>query len=165
MAVTTEKSAEYSNLSAVPPSNNPVYSWHGRLRVAYFKHVQGAAAGDINSTAELVKLPQGSVRIIGHLSKIYFKGNTVATTMDIGTRAYKDLDGVAVAESAQRFVSAFAVGAGTVNTDLTESQADAGTFANLVLQSQDGVTVFAKIAGAVWAAGATTEGVIVYVLD
>ncbi len=165
MAVTNEKSVQISNTTAFPPVKNPAYNWRGRVRFLYFKHVQGAAAGDINSTADLVVLPQGSVRVIAHLSKVYFKGNTALTTMDIGTRAYKDLAGVTVAESAQRFVSAFAVGAGTVNTDLSESQADAGTFPDHVLPNQNGVTVFAKVAGAVWAIGATTEGVIAYVLD
>jgi hypothetical protein len=125
MAVTNEKSAEFSNMSAFPPSNNPVHSWHGRMRIAYFKFTQGAAAGDANSTAELVRLPQGSVRVIGHLSKIAFSAFGAARTLDIGTRAYKDLDGVAVAEAAQAFASAVDVSAAG-SLSLEESAA-AGT--------------------------------------
>lgn len=165
MAITNEKSAELTLVTGTPASMVEVFKWHGRLRVATFKHTQGAAAGDIGSTADLVKLPAGSVRVIGALSKIYFRGNTALTTMDVGTRAFKKLDGTTNAELATAYVSAFAVGAGTVNTPLDEAVANAGTFHDTVHQSQDGVTIFAKVAGAVWAVGAVTEGFIVYVLD
>lgn len=163
MAVTTEKSAEFGSLSAFPPSNVEVHKWKGRLRIAYFKFTQGAAAGDANSTAELVRLPQGSVRVLGHLSRVSFAAFGAARTLDIGHRAYKDLNGAAVAEAAQKFVSAADVStAGSVNLD---ESAAAGTHQSVLLQNQGGVDIFAKVAGGTIPAGTVVEGTIVYVLD
>lgn len=164
MAVTNEYSAEFqAAVNATPTQRVDVNKWGGKLRARYFKHTQGAAAGDINSTAELVRLPAGKVRIIGHLSRIEFSAFGAARTLDVGNRAYTKQDGTTQAESAAFYASAVDVAAAG-NLILNEAQA-AGTHANLLVESKTGFDIFAKVAGGTWPAGAVTEGTIVYVLD
>jgi hypothetical protein len=160
MAVTTQVSDQITAIDSVPPEAVPVYSWHGRLRVAYFKHTQ-SGVGDANSTVELVKLPQGSVRVLGALSKIYFSAFGAARTLDLGFAEYQDLDGVDVAADEDFFASAVDVSAaGSAAFDEAGSAARAP-----VLQSQSGVTVMAKCEAATWPDGAVIEGYVVYVVD
>ena len=61
MAVTTEKSTEYTNATATPVVNNNTTEQHGRVRIAFFTHTQ-SGAGDATSSVALCKLPPGRVR-------------------------------------------------------------------------------------------------------
>lgn len=164
MAVTNEKSAEFTDHSASPAKNIPVHKWGGRLRARYFKFTQGAAAGDINSTAELVRMPAGNVRILGQLSHVYFSDMGTGTTMDIGHRAYTKQDGTTQAESEAFFASAVDVAAAAGSTTLAEAAA-AGVAAMPLITSRDGFDIFAKIEGSTIAAGSVIEGVVVYIVD
>jgi len=40
MAVTTQKSTEYTNATATPVTLNEANVYHGRVRIAYFTHDQ-----------------------------------------------------------------------------------------------------------------------------
>ena len=96
MAVTTQKSAEYTIETATPLVKSNTVDKHGKLRTLYFTHDQDGA-GDANSTVTLGKLPAGKVKILGGLSRFYCNWVTSSQTMDIGWKAYTDLDGDAVA--------------------------------------------------------------------
>jgi hypothetical protein len=161
MAVTAEKSAQFTDYSASPPKMIPASTWHGRVRASYFKFTQGVAAGDINSTADLVHLPAGRVRVLGQPSIVYFDAFGVARTLDVGYRAHKDINGAAVVEDEDAFISAADVsGAGSARFDEAGAAARA-----LVLESQSGVDIFAKVEGGTIPAGTVLEGYVVYELD
>lgn len=164
MAVTAEYSAEF-NLTqiAVPQQMVDVNKWHGRVRSRYFKFTQGAAAGDANSTAELVRMPAGRVRVLGWLSSIAFAAFGAARTLDVGNRAYTKVDDTTQAEAAQFYASAVDVSAAG-SLLLSESTA-AGTHTNLLVESKGGFTIFAKVAGGTIPAGTIVEGTILYVVD
>lgn len=164
MAVTAEKSAEFTNYSAALPVNIPVHKWGGRLRARNFKFTQGAAAGDVNSTAELVRMPGGNVRILGSLSRVYVSDQAAATTMDIGYRAYVGIDGVTVVEDEAAFASAVDVGTAATSTTLAEAKA-AGVSGDVLISSRNGFDIFAKFEGDVIAAASVVEGTIIYVVD
>ena len=60
MAVTTQKSTEYTNATATPVVKNSTTEEHGKLRTMFFTHDQDGA-GEANSTVSIVKLPAGRV--------------------------------------------------------------------------------------------------------
>lgn len=164
MAVTNEKSTQ---VTAVDDTEPPVYpeanEWHGRLRVARFTFTQGAAAGDATSTATLVKLPNGAVRILGHLSRVSFSAFGSSRTLDIGYAAHRDRSGTAVVADADAFASAVDVSsAGT--TTLAEALA-AATDGTTLITSQQGFYVNATVAGGTIPAAATINGYVVYVAE
>jgi hypothetical protein len=164
MAVTTEKSTQ---VTAVDDTEPPVYpeanEWHGRLRVARFTFTQGAAAGDATSTATLVKLPGGAVRILGHLSRIAFSAFGASRTLNIGYTANRDKAGAAVAADPDAFASSVDVSsAGT--TTLAEALATT-TDGTTLITSQAGFYIDCVVAGGTIPAAATINGYVVYVAE
>lgn len=103
MAVTTEKSTEVTNSTATPIVLNAVDVWHGRVRDFIFNFTQGAAAGDANSTMDLVEVPPGS-RILSGLSVIKHSAFGTARTLDVGFTAYTDGLNAAVAAVVDKFL-------------------------------------------------------------
>ena len=89
MAVTTQKSTEYTNATATPIVKADTTGDKGKLRTLAFTHDQDGV-GDANSTVTLGKLPAGKVKIIGGLSRFYCNWVTGSQTMDIGWEAYTD---------------------------------------------------------------------------
>ena len=67
MAVTTQKSTEYTNRTATPVTNNKTTEEHGKLRIMFFTHDQDGA-GDASSSVALGELPAGRVRVLLALS-------------------------------------------------------------------------------------------------
>ena len=63
MAVTTQKSTEYTNATATPPSFVQPTEAQGRVRVLFFTHDQDGA-GDATSSVALGKIPGGRVRVL-----------------------------------------------------------------------------------------------------
>lgn len=161
MAVTNERSDQFDLLDAVPPSNIHVTDWRGKLRFEFFTHTQ-VATGDANSTVELVKLPAGKVRVFKTLSVISVSALGAARTMDVGYRAHTKVDGTAVAEVEDAFISALDVSAATNNTAFTEA---AATTPTLALESREGITIFAKVEAAAIDPGETFTGVVFYAID
>ena len=91
MAVTTQKSSEYTNVTAVPAVNVGPSEHHGRVRQMFFTHAQ-AGAGDATSSVALGKLPGGKVRLLASQSKAYVNWTTASATLDLGWDAYTDSD-------------------------------------------------------------------------
>ena len=92
MAVTTQKSTEYTNRTATPVTNNKTTEEHGKLRIMFFTHDQDGA-GDASSSVALGELPAGRVRVLLALSRAYVNWTTSSATLDLGWDAYTDQDG------------------------------------------------------------------------
>ena len=67
MAVTVQKSTEYTNVTATPPVNNNTTEQHGVVRIAFFTHDQDGT-GDTGSSVALARLPAGRVRLLTSMS-------------------------------------------------------------------------------------------------
>ena len=161
MGVTATDSVAIANSKASPKVLNFSSDDGGKIRIAYIDVTQGAAAGDATSTVELCTLPRGRVRILGPLSRLRCSVFGSSRVLDIGTRAYKTIDGADVAESANALdndldVSAAAdVGIGSALT-LAKS---------IVWTSREGITLFGTIAGGTIPAGATLTGWVAFTKD
>ena len=163
MAVTTQLSAEYTIQTTTPIVNSNTVDKHGKLRTLFFSHDQDGA-GDANSTVTLGKLPAGKVKIIGGLSRFYCNWVTSSQTMDIGWKAYTDLNGDAVALDVDGMVDNLDVN--TVGYFDMESNTAAGKLkgGNYTFESRDGVIIKA-LAIAALVDGDDLCGYITYVID
>ena len=163
MAVTTQLSAEYTIQTTTPIVNSNTVDKHGKLRTLFFSHDQDGA-GDANSTVTLGKLPAGKVKILGGLSRFYCNWVTSTQTMDIGWKAYTDLDGDAVALDVDGMVDGLDVDA--VGYFDMEGNTAAGKLkgGNYTFESRDGVEITA-LAIAALADGDDLCGYITYVID
>ena len=163
MAVTTQKSTEYTNATATPVVNNTTAEQHGRLRVMFFTHDQDGA-GSANSTVTLGKLPAGKVRIIGGLSRFYCNWTTSSQTMDIGWESFTAQDGTTTAADVDGLVDGLDVdtaGYFSVESALAAEKATGGTH---VFESRDGVVINALAIEAL-VDGDDLVGYITYVVD
>jgi len=157
MAVTNENSDQIDRLEAVPSKPvNPID--HATLKYLFFEFTQGAAAGDAGSTAALVKLPPGEVRVFNDLSRIYSSAMGSGRTMDIGHEAYTEQDGDAVAADPDDL---------DANVDVSAAVAfniggTVGTHETKVFNSRDGVILTAQVNDGTMPAAATISGYIVY---
>ena len=161
MAVTTQKSTEYTNITASPPTIQDSQVYQGKLRVAYFKHTQ-SGAGDATSSAAVAWLPPGKVRLIGPLSTLYVNWTTVSATMDVGWDAYTDIDGAAVAADPNGIDDGFSVdtaGQFTLGSALT------ATGYTKVFESQDGVVIRLTSQDTAIADADVAAGFLVYVVE
>lgn len=109
MAVTTQKSTEVTNNTAVPVVLNPVDKWGGTILYYEFNHTQ-SGAGDANSTVDLIEVQPGT-RIIPRLSHLDRTALGTGTTLDIGFTAHTQSDGTAVAAVADKFLDGLDVAA------------------------------------------------------
>lgn len=96
MAVTTQKSTEYTNATATPVTMNDANVYHGRVRIAHFTHDQDGA-GDATSSVALCSLPAGKVKVLLSSSNAYCNWTTGSATLDLGWDAYTNISGTAVA--------------------------------------------------------------------
>ncbi len=167
MAVTNEKSTQIGNLEASPPVGIPTTDWKGVKRILRFTFTQGSAAGDIGSTAELVKLPAGNIRILASECYMHRSAFGSGRTLDIGLRAYSTVDGTAVAEDADSLVDGLSVSSAgaALWSAATLGTAVDGLDNSAFVQSKEGVTVFATVLGGTIPADATLTGFITYVQD
>lgn len=153
MAVTAEKSTQVTAEEAGRPTDAPDY--HGEMRMFYFSFTQGAAAGDINSTMDLIKLPPGKWRYIAKLSKITCSAFGASRTLDVGHTGWTEPDGDAVAANEIGIHSAADVSAAAVIEPGDELVATDGT---LQINSRTVVTIQAKVEGGTIPAAATLKG-------
>ena len=161
MAVTTEKSTQVGNVDARPLTPLSPIDNHGRVRIAKFNFTQGAAPGDATSTMELVRLPGGSVRVLWNETVLHVSAFGASRTLDVGFRAHTDENGDAVVEDDNGLsddIDVAAAGQKTVTGVL-------GTDEVKDFTSQDGVDLFATVAGGTIPAAATITGYVVYVKD
>lgn len=161
MAVTTEDSTQVGYTTATPEKHPATHELHGRLRIAFFAFTQGAGAGDATSTASLVKLPAGKVRLMLRLSYVGFSALGSSRTMDLGWQAFTDDDGDSVAADPNGLDDGVDVSsAGSVIPGGT-----VGTHETYLFESQGGVTIDAQINDGTIPIAATLMGHFVYVVD
>ena len=164
MAVTSQKSTEYTNATATPVVNNNTTEQHGRVRIAFFTHAQDGA-GDATSSVALCELPAGRVRVLASLSRAYVNWTTSGATLDLGWDAYTDLSGTAVAADPNGLIDGLdvdAVGFQTLEGAIAANLLTGGTY---VFESKDGVVIRATSQDVAIADGDDLVGYICYVLD
>ena len=131
---------------------NPRYAGTVRVLCTGIDFAQGATAGDATSAQRLVKLPAGTLKIVG----IYLANSAfgASRTLDVGYEAYKALsDGSTVAASTQEFWATLDV-------------ATAGgrfVWFNTPLDNRSGVTIASAVAGGTIPANATLKGYVLHV--
>jgi hypothetical protein len=164
MAVTAQASTQVANGQALPAVKNDVVD-DAKLRLAYFSFTQGAAAGDIGSTMDLVKFGAGKIRILPALSRAAFSAWGASATLDIGTTAYTKLDGTTGAAAPANIEDTLDVASAGAALLGVGTGAVAGANAGVSIESKGDITVQGIVAGAVVPAGATLTGWIAYVRD
>jgi len=165
MAVTTQKSTEYTNATASPPVKNSTAEMHGRVRVAYFNHVQ-SGAGEAGSSVALCKLPAGRVRLLLGSSFMYFNWTTASALCDLGWDAYTGIDGVAVVADDNGLINDLDVDAVGLRSgeDLVTLAAVIAQGGTHVFQSNSGVVIRATSPTAI-VDGDDLYGYFLYVVD
>lgn len=163
MAVTTQKSTEYTNATATPPTFAQPTEMHGRVRVMFFTHDQDGA-GDAGSSVALGKLPGGRVRVLLSMSSMYCNWTTGSATLDLGWDAFTAVDGTTTAADVDGLIDGLSVEtAGYFSMDgaLAGIKATGGTH---IFESRDGVVIRATSPGAI-VSGDDLVGFIAYVVD
>ena len=161
MAVTTQKSTEYTNATANPVVQNAVHDYHGRVRIAYFTCDQDGA-GDATSSVALCALPAGKVRVLLASSSAYVNWTTGSATLDLGWDAYTNTDGTAVTADPDGLVNGLNVDTVGYQTFGAGTTATGGTH---LFESQGGVVLRATSQDQALAAGDDLVGYIMYVVD
>jgi hypothetical protein len=166
MAVTTQESTECENaFTDLPKEMNPVSSWGGKVQLAFFTHTQ-SGAGDATSSAALVKLPPGRVRVLLSLSSAYVNWTTASATLDLGWDAYTGLDGAAVAADPDGLVDGLDVDTENYYTLRAATPAAIELLGgSKVFTSKDGVVIRATSTDVAIADGDDLVGWIAYVCD
>lgn len=162
MAVTTQKSTEYTNATASPVVTlNPTTDYAGRVRIMHFTHAQ-SGAGDATSSVALGTLPAGKVKLLLSSSNAYVNWTTASATLDLGWDAYTDGDGNSVAADADGLLDGLNVDtAGQFNFGSGQN-ANGGTY---TFNSKGGVTIRATSQDTAIADGDDLVGYILYVVD
>ena len=163
MAVTTQKSTEYTNATATPVTLNEANVYHGRVRIAYFTHDQDGV-GDAVSSVALCSLPAGKVKVLLKSSNAYVNWTTSSATLDLGWDAYTDINGDAVAADTDGLVDGLdvdTVGYQTLEGALAGIIATGGTY---TFETQSGVVIRATSPTAM-VDGDDLVGYLLYVVD
>ncbi len=163
MAILAIRSAQEPVAGAVYNPRLYAFDQIAKVRYAYGSVAALAAAADIASTMDLVRIPQGRVRVLPFLSRIWCSAYGSSRVLDIGTRAYIASGGnTVVAESANQFAN---------DTDVSAALANAvmGTVSHIDFYSQcsvdektKGPMIFATIAGGTIPIGGTFEIMLAY---
>ena len=163
MAVTTQKSTEYTNATASPVTLNEANVYHGRVRIAYFTHDQDGV-GDAGSSVALCSLPAGKVKVLLKSSNAYVNWTTSSATLDLGWDAYTNISGTAVAADPDGLVDGLdvdTVGYQTLEGALAGIIATGGTY---TFETQSGVVIRATSPTAM-VDGDDLVGYLLYVVD
>ena len=152
MAITAQYSTQAAifadpSLGRIEPTDS------GALRLARFDFVQNGA-GDANSTAALVRMPAGKVRIIGPLSRLAFSALGTSRTLDVGRTAATKLDGDELAADDDAFAAAIAAA----------TAGSAALTGEVLVETRDGFTLEAKVKGGTIPNAATLSGYIAYLM-
>lgn len=130
---------------------------YGKLRLMHFS-VNPTVIGDAGSTAQLLKLPHGRIRIIPQLSRFWNGVFGASRVLNIGHAAYTKEMGVDEAANVSAFVAANDVsGAGTAKV--------LGTTRKYDMFSRKGITVTAQVTGGTWPIGIVLEGFLAVVTE
>mgnify|MGYP003673645592 CR=1 FL=1 len=163
MAVTTQNSTEYAATIATPLVKAGTTGDKGKLRTLAFTFDQDGT-GDAGSIVVLGKIPAGTVKIIGGLSRFYCNIVAGSATIDIGWQAYNDANGDAVALDVDGMVDGLDVDAVGYQTMEGNTAATKLLGGNHKFDSKDGVVIQIKSIQAL-ANDDDVDGVITYVLD
>ena len=161
MAVTTQKSTEYTNQTATTPEFVQPTEMAGRVRIMYFTHDQ-SGAGDATSSVALGKIPGGRVRLLLSMSKAYVNWTTGSATLDLGWDAYEAVDGTTTAADPDGLVDGLNVDTAGYFDFGEDTTATGGTY---VIESKAGVVIRATSQDVALAAGSDLVGYIAYVVD
>jgi len=163
MAVTTEASTQATNQAANNAHLEP-NEISGRLRVAHFEFTQGSAAGDANSTVDMIYLPAGRVRVMSKLSYVTCSAFGSSRVLDVGYTAHTDQAGTAVSADADAMADGLDVSsAADLQMGLSTSSGVAAM--SLLLNSRDRVLIQGICTGGTLPAAATLAGFITWVND
>lgn len=158
MAVTNESSDLMTNVDAVPPRLNGRDRSKGEMFFEEFNFTQSAAAGDINSTARLCKVPAGArVDMVGSWAQYSAFG--AARVLSFGWEAHTKVDGTAVTANVAGFTAGLdvsAAGAGAIGSSPTKTA--------LIRTMEGEAVIVAACTGGTIPAGATLRGKIFWSL-
>ena len=155
-------SEQITKLDAVPAEPIDIDELHGKVRIARFDYTQ-VAEGAIATVIELVKLPAGSVRVLGTNSVLYHSALGTGVTLDIGWAAYKaQSTGAAVATDPDGLDDGLDVAAAGTKRPGSIAVIEGGS---KLFESQEGVTINCTIGAAVIPAAAVLNGYILYITD
>lgn len=130
---------------------------YGKLRLIHFEIIPGVA-GDAGSTAQLLRLPHGRIRLIPNLSRFWHDAFGASRVLNIGHAAYQKEGGVDEALSANAFVAANDVSlAGTAKV--------LGTTRKYDMFSRKGIVVTAQCTGGTWPSGCKLNGYLAVVTE
>jgi hypothetical protein len=159
MAVENQSADLIANPDLIPQQLNPSHAMRGKLRVAYFTFTQGTA-GDANSFVNLVKLPQGRVRLFPKLSWLVASAFGAGRTLDVGVGAHKNINGTDVAAVLDSLIDGLDV---QNATDAVMGTGTNATARSILVENFDGeATVRAKVLGAAIDSGETLSGYVVF---
>ena len=163
MAVTTQNSTEYAATIATPLVKATAVSNTGKIRTLAFSFNQDGV-GDAGSKIVLGKLPAGTVKIIGGLSRFYCNIVASSATIDIGNQAYVNTSGETVAEDVDSMVDGLDVD--TVGYQTMEGNTAATKLlgGNHTFSSKDGVVIQITSVAAL-ADDDDVDGVISYIVS
>jgi len=158
--VQDQDSTTYTNQIAANPTPVLGNSSMGSVRFQEFEFTSDADVSLVTSEINLVKLPQGAIKIIPGLSGVYVSDfGASSNALDFGLRAYTD-NGTAVPEDSTALASAVAcTTAGRIQID--DELTTLGGM--LDVNSDTGVTVYATVTGGNMPAAATVKGWIAYI--
>lgn len=160
MAVTTEKSTQCANIDARTLVN--VDENCSKVRIKRFSFTQGAAAGDATSTATLVYLPAGRIRVLADQSRLTWSAFGASRVLDVGYAAYTAEAGTTTSAAPAAFDDDIDVStAGTANLGSDITSADKTQY----FASRNGIVVKAVVAGGTIPVGATLSGYILYSVE
>jgi hypothetical protein len=163
MAITDTSSAQLGNdVSALTGRKTPIDD-HGKLRVAYGKVTQGAAAGDDGSTVQFLNLPPGRIRILPQLSRVVCSALGAARVLKVGHALYYD-KGIPQ-DDAGEAADDDALAAGIDVSAAAEKTLAAAPKGKFDIFSRAGVRITGTVTGGTIPAAATLELILVYVAE
>jgi hypothetical protein len=163
MAITNEKSVQVSNADATPIVDNPAYEIQAKLKLMFFKHTQGSAAGDTGSTILLGRIPAGQGYIVKAMSRVGFTAYGAGRVLDIGYAAHTKRDGTAVAAGSDVIADGIDVSAANLAGVALGTGTNAATSQYFKYDSKTPIDIVATLqAGATIPSGTVTEGWIAY---
>lgn len=130
---------------------------YGKVRLMHF-NVNPAVIGDAGSTANLLVLPHGRIRVIPQLSRFWHGIFGASRVLNIGHAAYQKEGGVDEAANVSAFVAANDVSAAGTAKVL-------GTTRKYDMFSRKGITITAQVTGGTWPIGIVLEGFLAVVTE
>ena len=146
-----------TQILAVGAASKNVIEDYAKLRMSFFDVVP-TVTGDANSTADLIVLPPGRVRVLPHLSKLWNGIFGASRLIDVGYRAFEKELGAIEAED----LNDLAVG---IDVSAAANNVAFGTARKYDFFSRRGVTISAQCRGGTWPSGISLNGYVAYLVE